>query len=227
MQKVFLVIFTAFFLMAAPNAWALRNDVYRVNCLPEVGVMEIQRYSTTEKGQTKYFSDPANMEEKGYHNPLWELGRPDMYTHQCMVNGQQLLVKMDGLSYTKEKHGRPCAWDIQSTLRMNAWLNGKMIIDNLRFDGGCKDYEFSLGESIESITIRPFAEDTKNSEKASEVWIYIETLELEGYLKKRHGVDFSLDDGKDNEFFKGTPLTNADVHGADIDKKFPPDLQAP
>lgn len=224
LAPLFLGIFT---LISTPQVQAGDKDVYRINCLPEVGVMEIKRYNTSAKGQTNYFSAPAEMEEKGYHNPLWELGRPDMYTHQCIINGQQVLVKMDALSYTEEKHGRPCAWDEQSTLRINAWVDGEQVIDSLRFDGGCTKSRAFLGENIAGISIHPFTVDTKISDKASEVWIGVEVLTREGYLKKRYGIDFSLPYGKGARTLQARPLTNSDVHGADIEENFPPDLQAP
>ena len=104
MQKVFLIIFTVLFLIATPKAWAAGGDVYRFSCLPEVGQAQVTRYSTDDKGRSHYFQDPANMEEKGYHNPLWKLGNPEMYTHECLINGQQLIIKMDAVKYSEEKN---------------------------------------------------------------------------------------------------------------------------
>ena len=228
MYKFFAPLFLSMFtIVLTPQAQAADKDVYRVNCLPEVGVMEIKRYSTGGKGQVSYFAAPADMEQKGYHNPLWQQGRPDMYQHQCVIHGQQVLVKMDALSYTEEKHGRPCAWDEQSTLRINAWVDGEQIIDSLRFDGGCTKTKALLGETIAGISIHPFTADTKPSDKASEVWIGVEVLTREGYLKKRYGVDLLLSDEEVSKFYNNHPLTNRDIHGKDIDEKFPPDLQAP
>ena len=221
LAPLFLGIFTV---ISTPLAQAADKDVYRVNCLPEVGVMEIKRYSTGGKGQVSYFAAPADMEQKGYHNPLWQQGRPDMYQHQCVIHGQPVLVKMDALSYTEEKHGRPCAWDEQSTLRINAWVDGEQIIDSLRFDGGCTKSRAFLGESLKGISIQPLL---PRGEKAK-VFVYIQTVALGGgYEDKRHGVDLLLSDEEVSKFYNNHPLTNRDIHGKDIDEKFPPDLQAP
>ncbi|MBA44114.1 MAG: hypothetical protein CMF62_08960 [Magnetococcales bacterium] len=220
LAPLFLGIFTV---ISTPQAQAADKDVYRVNCLPEVGVMEIKRYSTGGKGQVSYFAEPADMEQKGYHNPLWQQGRPDMYQHQCVIHGQQVLVKMDALSYTEEKHGRPCAWDKQSILRINAWVDGEQVIDNLRFNGGCTKSKAFLGDSIYGITIYPRPEAYKEHAYQADVNINLDLAGKDLYF----GIKYNPPYKEGNSLSKGVPLSNADVHGADIEKNFPPDLQAP
>lgn len=218
----FLCVFVISFFMCALPVWAKDSDVYRVNCLPEVGVMEIKRYATGGF-KSAFFEDVATMHEKGYRHPMWKHGRPDMYQHQCIIHGQQLAVKIDVLKYTKEKHGAQCHWYKQSTLRINAWLEGNKIIDNLRFEPGCTIDRNYLGPSISTISIAPQTEETKWNKYVADV---IFDIHLEDVVRS-FGIKYSPPFKDNTRLSKGQPITNADVHGEDIDKFFPPDLQAP
>lgn len=197
--------------------------VYQFECLPSVGKVNVRvhhvncsvishPYGTTNEALAAdniYFADIK--------------GENDRNKHECTVRGRKVQIEMDALFFNPDQHSINCVNNYEYIIRTNWWLDGKKVVKNLRFLGGCNHESMFLGTFIREITaLIPYEENPHKDKGNSGPFssdIYFDIRDISDTMFK-FAVDITppyqdLSAEKHRSYLNGIPLTNIHIHGED------------
>ena len=197
-------------------------DVYRFQCLPEVGEISIRLHKLQcYVSYAPLETDMATLDKQGLQFAD-VIGKNDKNKHECTVRGHKVQVEMDGIYYNSEEQGPNCKYVFGYIMRTNWWLDGKKVVNDLRFSGGCDKDVMVYGTFIRSLV--------GHIPSKGNTFTHIDTADI--YFKAQKSSDeilnFAVDItppyrvtetkvGRDT-FLNGVPLTNIHIHGEEGEK---------
>ena len=202
-------------LLYAPPAMAKAVcTVYRFECLPEVNRARFETFNITCQDIVTVGKEKAKaLAAKNIYFPGEKFPDTDTDTHTCTMHGRELRVTVTPEFADYQKNGLICTQTHPYAMKLNWWLDGVKVVDDLSTSFGCDGRKFIKdGDILLSLT----GSVTHKKDVSSHPNIFIEAFTFnKGNYKVQ---DFSIKipspyKDKNNHTFTQAPLTNKHIHG--------------